>query len=102
MEILIMKIVCPYCHSENIQRVLHKHTQQASSSNTLGSSATFATIGATLTKSLAGQLPISPWMGGVAGALVGGLVSSIFEPPRTTETMPTSYFYCPECDQPFH
>jgi hypothetical protein len=56
-----MNITCPYCHSENVSRVI----DQQSSNNRSMSSMTGAGIGASISKSL--PLPISPWMGGIAG-----------------------------------
>lgn len=101
-----MQLLCPYCHSENVQRLIQTQGYQSSSSNVLGSSATFATIGASLTKSLAGQLPIpiSPLIGGIAGAVVGGLFGSIFDAP-SSQARPHAYsnaFFCHDCQQSFH
>ena len=97
-----MQILCPYCHSENVHRMLHTPSQGPNStSNLLASSANFASIGATLSKSISKQLPISPWAGGIAGIVIGGVLSSLFESPRSTGQAPVSYFYCQNCQQTF-
>ena len=95
-----MQILCPYCHSENVQRMLHISPQQSNNqSNLLGSSATFASIGATLSKSVSKQLQISPWVGGIAGAVIGGLFSSVFDEPKKPITL--TYYHCNHCQQNF-
>ncbi|MCS4298903.1 MULTISPECIES: hypothetical protein [Acinetobacter] len=97
-----MQILCPYCHSEHVQRMLHTSPQQSNNqSNLLGSSATFASIGATLSKSVSKQLSISPWVGGIAGIMIGGVLSSLFDSPKTSTQAPVSYFYCQACKQSF-
>ena len=82
-----MNITCPYCHSENVSRVVN---QQSYSQGSL-SSMTCAGIGASISKSL--PMPISPWMGGIAGAVVGGLIDSFIQPSRPVAT-PVRYFHC--------
>lgn len=97
-----MHILCPYCHSEHVQRMLHTAPQQSNQqSKLLGSSATFASIGATLSKSVSKQLPISPWVGGIAGAVIGGVLNSLFDSPQPTAQPPISYFYCQDCQHRF-
>ncbi|MCW8693070.1 hypothetical protein OQH45_19500, partial [Acinetobacter baumannii] len=68
-----MNITCPNCHSEHVIRVVNPHSQTGNQS--LASSASFATMGAALSKSL----PISPLIGGIAGAVVGGIFNSLFD-----------------------
>ena len=97
-----MQILCPYCHSENVQRMLHTAQQQSNQqSNLVGSSAAFASIGATLSKSVSKQFSISPWVGGVAGVLIGGVLNSLFDSPQPTAPAPISYFYCQDCQHSF-
>lgn len=96
VEVYLMNITCPYCHSENLSRVVNNQ-QQGTSGNSL-SSMTCAGLGATLSKSLAA--PFSPLVGGIAGAVVGGLLDSIFQPAPQRQ-VPTSYFYCHDCQRNF-
>src|SRR5690606_42060344 len=55
------------------------------------SSMTCAGIGASIYKSL--PMPISPWMGGIAGAVVGGLIDSFIQPARPAVAS-VRYFHC--------
>lgn len=98
-----MQILCPYCHSEHVQRMLQSPAQASDdSSHLLGTSATFASIGAGLSKSLGGQIPISPWIGGIAGAVIGGLFGGLLDTPqRAAPQLPISYFQCQSCRQSF-
>ena len=89
-----MNITCPYCHSENVSRVI----DQQSSINRSMSSMTGAGIGASISKSL--PLPISPWMGGIAGAVVGGLIDSFIQPARPAVAS-VRYFHCHHCQRNF-
>src|SRR5690606_40992609 len=82
-----MNITCPYCHSENVSRVID---QQPANQGSL-SSMTCAGIGASISKSL--PMPISPWMGGIAGAVVGGLIDSFIQPARPAVAS-VRYFHC--------
>ncbi|MFW2124240.1 hypothetical protein [Acinetobacter ursingii] len=91
-----MNITCPYCDSEHIVRVVHQTTSQGSQQH-LTASASFATMGAALSKSL----PISPLIGGIAGVVVGGLFNSLFDnAPRTQSSH--SCFQCQSCGQLFY
>ena len=95
-EVYIMNITCPYCHSEHIVRVVHQTTSQGSQQH-LTASASFATMGAALSKSL----PVSPLIGGIAGVVVGGLFNSLFDnAPKTQST--SSCFQCQSCGQLFY
>lgn len=94
LEVYLMNITCPYCHSENVSRVID---QQSSNQGSL-SSMTCAGIGASISKSL--PLPISPWMGGIAGAVVGGLLDSLIQPSRPVATS-VRYFHCHHCQRNF-
>ena len=97
-----MQINCPYCHSEHVHRIiLNSSSSHQDTMNSLGSSATFASIGASLTKHLPPHLPVSPWMGGIAGALIGGLFNSLFNDPSPRPSITMSYFYCESCHQNF-
>ncbi|CAM0754627.1 MULTISPECIES: hypothetical protein [Acinetobacter calcoaceticus/baumannii complex] len=89
-----MNITCPNCHSEHVIRVVNHHSQTGSQS--LASSASFATMGAALSKSL----PISPVVGGLAGAVVGGLLGSIFGSASTPSVQ--SHFQCQGCGFTFY
>lgn len=91
-----MNITCPYCHSEHIVRVVQQTTSQESQQH-LTASASFATMGAALSKSL----PVSPLIGGIAGVVVGGLFNSLFDnAPKTQST--NSCFQCQSCGQLFY
>ena len=61
LEVYIMNITCPNCHSEHVIRVVQNSGSQRGNQS-LASSASFATMGAALSKSL----PISPVVGGLA------------------------------------
>ncbi|MFW1893453.1 hypothetical protein [Acinetobacter geminorum] len=88
-----MNITCPNCHSEHVIRVVNHHSQTGSQS--LASSASFATMCAALSKSL----PISPIVGGIAGAVVGGIFNSLFDRAPVT---PSCSFQCQSCGQLFY
>lgn len=95
-EVYIMNITCPYCHSEHVIRVVQQTTTQGSQQH-LTASASFATMGAALSKSL----PISPLIGGIAGVVVGGLFNSLFDnAPRTQSS--NRCFQCQSCGQLFY
>ena len=68
-----MNITCPYCYSENVSR----ETTQSSGGNSFSSMAG-AGIGATISKSF--PTPLSPLLGGLAGAVIGGLIDSFIQP----------------------
>lgn len=92
-----MSIHCPFCHSDQVlQRLMTDPNSQASSSN-LAASASFATIGASISKSL--PLPVSPIIGGIAGAVLGGLFGQVFEEPK--QKIPVRYYHCQNCNQNF-
>ncbi|MCU4413699.1 hypothetical protein KTH71_06530 [Acinetobacter sp. WU_MDCI_Axc73] len=89
-----MNITCPHCDSEHVIRVIH--TSQASQHN-LAASASFASVGVALSKTL----PVSPLMGGIAGMVVGGLIHSLFDSgpaPQSTSRC----FLCQTCGQLFY
>lgn len=90
-----MQINCPYCHSEHVIRVVQNSNSQAGNQS-LASSASFATMGAALSKTL----PVSPLVGGIAGAVVGGLLGTVFG-SASTQSM-QSGFQCQHCGQFFH
>ncbi|MFW1945185.1 hypothetical protein ACG93R_16960 [Acinetobacter guillouiae] len=87
-----MNITCPNCGSENISR---GSTRVASNNNF--SSMAGAGIGASLSKHL--PTPLSPLLGGLAGAMVGGLIDSFVQPQRPQQTV--NYFYCHHCQNKF-
>ncbi|MDU4395158.1 MAG: hypothetical protein E7I55_14475 [Acinetobacter ursingii] len=91
-----MNITCPYCLSEHIIRVVQHNTSQGSQQH-LTASASFASMGAALSKSL----PISPLIGGIAGVVVGGLLNSLFENKPVTQST-NSCFQCQSCGQLFY
>lgn len=76
-------------------RVVQNNASQAGNQS-LASSASFATIGAALSKTL----PVSPLIGGIAGAVVGGLLGSIFGSASTPSVQ--SHFQCQSCGQSFY
>jgi transcription elongation factor Elf1 len=88
-----MNITCPYCHSENVSR----ETAHSGSANSFSSMAG-AGIGASLAKSF--PSPFSPILGGLAGAVIGGLLDSIIQPPKPQQSM--AFFHCHSCQQNFN
>ena len=88
-----MNITCPYCYSDNVSRA----TAQPSGNNSFSSMAG-ARIGASLAKSL--PTPFSPLLGGLAGAVVGGLIDSLVQPSQPQQ--PTNYFHCNNCQHNFN
>jgi len=92
----IMSLICPYCLSDQVIQVMNQQMNGAESSG-LAASASFATIGATISKGL--PLPVSPLLGGLAGAVIGGLFSSVFNEPKKPITM--TYYHCNQCQQNF-
>ncbi|MCH4249250.1 MAG: hypothetical protein LKF82_15765 [Acinetobacter populi] len=91
-----MNINCPYCYSENVIRVM----PQPSNNNSNLSSMTCAGIGATLSKSLPLPKAISPLLGGLAGAVVGGLIDSLIQPSKAPQQL-VPYFHCHNCQCDF-
>lgn len=94
-EVYLMQVNCPYCHSEHVIRVVQNSSSQGGNQS-LASSASFATMGAALSKTL----PVSPFIGGIAGAVVGGLLGSVFGSDATQTVQ--SCFQCQHCGQLFH
>jgi len=92
----IMSLICPYCLSDQVIQVMNQQMNGAESSG-LAASASFATIGASISKGL--PLPVSPLLGGLAGAVIGGLFSSVFDEPKKPITM--TYYHCNQCQQNF-
>jgi len=88
-----MNITCPYCYSENVSREI----TQSSGGNSFSSMAG-AGIGATISKSF--PTPLSPLLGGLAGAVIGGLIDSFIQPP--IQQQPVSYFHCHNCQRNFN
>jgi hypothetical protein len=43
---------------------------------------------------------ISPLLGGLAGAVVGGLIDSLVQPSQPQQ--PTAYFHCNNCQHNFN
>ncbi len=95
-EVYLMSLTCPYCLSDQVIQVVNQQVNGTESSG-LAASASFATIGASISKSL--PLPVSPLLGGLAGAVIGGLFSSVFEEPKKPVTM--TYYRCNQCQQNF-
>lgn len=87
-----MNITCPNCGSENISR----ESTQVSDNHSFSSMAG-AGIGASLSKHL--PTPFSPLLGGLAGAMIGGLISSFAQPSQPQQTV--KYFYCHHCQHKF-
>lgn len=96
LEVYIMSLNCPYCFSDQVIQVVNQQVS-GSESTGLAASASFATIGASISKSF--PLPISPLLGGLAGAVIGGLFSSVFDESKKPITM--TYYHCNQCQQNF-
>ncbi len=96
LEVYIMSLNCPYCLSNQVIQVVNQQVS-GSDSTGLAASASFATIGASISKGL--PLPISPFIGGIAGAVIGGLFSSMFDEPKKPITL--TYYHCNHCQQNF-
>lgn len=91
-----MNVNCPYCFSDQVIQVVNQQVESAES-NGFAASASFATIGASVSKFL--PVPFSPLISGVAGAVIGGLFSSIFDEPK--KPMVVTYYHCNQCQQNF-
>ncbi|NAR61798.1 hypothetical protein [Acinetobacter haemolyticus] len=85
-----------YCFSDQVIQVVNQQVS-GSESTGLAASASFATIGASISKGL--PLPVSPLLGGLAGAVIGGLFSSVFDEPKKPITL--TYYHCNHCQQNF-
>ena len=96
LEVDIMSLNCPYCFSDQVIQVVNQQVN-GSDSTALLASASFATIGASISKGL--PLPVSPFIGGIAGAVIGGLFSSMFDEPKKPITL--TYYHCNHCQQNF-
>jgi len=92
-----MSLICPQCLSDQVIQVVNQQVREGSDSSSLTASASFATIGASISKSL--PLPVSPLLGGLAGAVIGGLFSSVFDEPK--KPVITSYYHCNTCQHNF-
>lgn len=92
-----MSLICPQCLSDQVIQVVNQQVSEGSDSSSLTASASFATIGASISKSL--PLPVSPLLGGLAGAVIGGLFSSVFDEPK--KPVITSYYHCNVCQHNF-
>jgi len=92
IEVYLMNITCPYCHSENVSR----ETAQSGTANSFSSMAG-AGIGASLAKSL--PTPFSPILGGLAGAVIGGVIDSFMHQPKPQQ--PVAFFHCHNCQRNF-
>lgn len=91
-----MSLICPYCLSDQVIQVVNQQVNGTESSG-LAASASLATIGASISKSL--PSPVSPLLGGLAGAVIGGLFSSVFDEP--TKPITLTYYHCNHCQQNF-
>ena len=96
LEMYIMSLICPYCLSDQVIQVVNQQVN-GSDSTGLAASASFATIGASISKGL--PLPVSPFIGGIAGAVIGGLFSSMFDESKKPITL--TYYHCNHCQQNF-
>ena len=92
-----MHIICPKCQSGNVIRCLYSSQAQPASHGGLVSSASFAAIGASVSK----MLPVPPAVGGLAGAVMGGLLGSLFEDPKPVQSVRYSHFHCMNCQHDF-
>ncbi|MEN5173622.1 hypothetical protein ABE427_12945 [Acinetobacter higginsii] len=88
-----MNITCPYCYSNNVSRA----TLPSKSTNTYGSIAGVG-IGTMISKSL--STPMPPLLGGLLGAVVGGLIDTLTQPSPPVVT-PSTYFHCNICQHDF-
>ena len=88
LEMYIMSLNCPYCFSDQVIQVVNQQVN-GSDSTGLAASASFATIGASISKGL--PLPVSPF--------IGGLFSSMFDEPKKPITL--TYYHCNHCQQNF-
>ena len=89
-----MSLNCPFCHSANVMLVEASTHQSTTALSSLGTPATLAALGATVAKSF--NPP--PFIGGIAGTVLGGLFNSFTEqstPPQQ------SLCFCHNCYQKF-
>jgi hypothetical protein len=89
----LMNITCPYCYSDNVSRT----TVPSKSTNTYGSMAGVG-IGTMISKSL--PTPMSPLLGGLLGAVVGGLIDTLTHSSPPADTARPS-FHCNICQHDF-
>ncbi len=80
-----MSLNCPYCFSDQVIQVVNQQVS-GSDSTGLAASASFATIGASISKEFATAC-ILHCIGGIAGAVIGGLFSSMFDEPKKPITL---------------
>lgn len=94
-----MQINCPYCQSGNVIHCRYLPHNQPAANSGVASSASFAAIGVSLSKTL--PLTVPPVIGGLAGMVVGGLLGNLFDEPKRTQSTGYSYFYCQACHRDF-
>lgn len=96
-----MSRTCPNCLSDQIVLVINQPAPRSINASSLVTSTSFATIGASISKSL--PLPVPPLVGGIAGAVVGGLLSAVFGSDSQPQPQRAStYFQCQSCAHMFH
>lgn len=90
-----MSIYCPHCNSINISRAIQPQHPVSNHHSSLSSAASFATIGASLSKHV--SFGVSPLFGGIAGAVVGSVLGGIFNEPSQPRSTAAPCFQCDDC-----
>lgn len=96
-----MSIYCPYCDSTHVSRAMQPTASEQHNTSSFSSAASFATIGASLSKTV--PLGISPLFGGIAGAVVGSVLGGVFSDPQPKrQARPVQCFQCDDCGHYFY
>lgn len=95
-----MSIYCPHCNSIHISRAVQPQHPMSTNHSSLSSAASFATIGASLSKHV--SVGVSPLFGGIAGAVVGSVLGGIFNEPSQPRSAPMPCFQCDDCGHYFY
>ena len=95
-----MLVICPYCNSSHVQLVAPVQSDSSAlpfNSSTLNHMTSFAMLGISIARK---TTVLPPAIGGLAGAVMGGLLS-VIQSEQPTAQASTYQFYCQDCQQSF-
>ncbi|RYY80251.1 MAG: hypothetical protein EOO69_02335 [Moraxellaceae bacterium] len=99
-----MLVICPYCHSSHVQLIPPNHAGGAALpfdrnalNSTLSQMTSFAMLGISIARK---TTVLPPAIGGLAGAVIGGLFG-VIQSEQPTAQASVYQFYCQDCQQSF-